>query len=90
MNNLLLFKKVTAYGSGLGFVIFLFGIIVSDFNYSNFLSLFGIGIMTASLVTLGLGVFLYLLEEVAQKSKGNHTLQPKDNLYYFLEKRTFY
>lgn len=88
--DLYIFKKATFTGNCLGFAILLFSIIKDDFSFSLVLSFLGLGIMIASMVTFGFGMFLNLLSETSDKSKGNNTYPCKDNIYYFLENKRYY
>lgn len=83
------FKRTTIMGICIGFATFLFSIFENDINNNYVLSFFGLGIMMASMITFGFGMCLHLMDETAEKSKGNNT-SSKNNLYYFLEKRTYY
>lgn len=87
--DLKLLKKATLIMNCLGFTVFLLGIIATDFNYKLVLSFLGLAIMISSMVTFGFGMFLYLMAETSDKSKGNNTYPRKENLY-FLEKQKYY
>lgn len=85
-NTLASFKKATAFGIALGFVILLFSIFESDFNINFVLSFLGIGIMIASMTTFGFGMCLHLMDETAENSKGNNNAPVNDHFYILLKR----
>jgi hypothetical protein len=88
--DLYIFKKTTYLGICTGFAIFLFSIFESALNADFVLSFIGLGIMVASMFTFGFGMCMNLMDEAADKSKGNNTSPSSENLYYFLEKRSYF
>lgn len=91
MNNqrtksLAIFKNATACGITFGFSLLLFSFIESDFNYGFILSFLGIGIMIASMTTFGFGMCLYLMDEMAENSRGKNYNPVKDHFYILLKK----
>lgn len=88
--DLYIFKKTTYLGICIGFAIFLFSIFESGLNSNFFLSFIGLGIMVASMFTFGFGMCMNLMDETADKSKGKNTSPSSENLYYFLEKRSYF
>jgi hypothetical protein len=88
--DLYIFKKSTLLGICIGFAILLFSIFKSDYNPNFILSFIGLGIMIASMFTFGFGMCMNLMNETADKSKGNNTSPSSENLYYFLEKRSYF
>ncbi|WP_040205676.1 hypothetical protein [Neobacillus jeddahensis] len=65
--SLQIFKTIAAYGGGFGIIFLLFSIFASDYNIIFGL---GIGLTTASIVFFLLGIFLSLMEEYTESSKG--------------------
>lgn len=89
--DLYIFKKSTALGTLIGFATLLLSLFVSDYNHDFMISFIGIGIMIGSIFTFAFGMCMNLMDETADKSKGNNTSPSSENLYYFLEKpRYFY
>jgi hypothetical protein len=88
--DLYIFKKTTYLGIFTGIAIFLFSILESDFNHNFMLSFIGLGIMVASMFTFGFGMCMNLMDETTDKSKGKNTSPSSENLYYFLEKRSYF
>jgi hypothetical protein len=88
--DLYIFKKTTYIGMCVGVAVFLFSIFESDFNNNFILSFIGLGIIVASMFTFGFGMCMNLMDETADKSKGNNTSPSNENLYYFLEKRSYF
>jgi glucan phosphoethanolaminetransferase (alkaline phosphatase superfamily) len=88
--DLYIFKKTTLAGACLGFAIFLFSIVESDYINSITLSFLGLGIMCASLFIFSFGMCMNLMDETADKSKGINTSPCEKNPYYFLEKKRYY
>lgn len=69
MKPLLAAKKIATYGIILGVIIFFISLFVSDFNPNYYMSVFGIGVVIASMVFFGFGMFLSLADEVADKQQ---------------------
>jgi energy-coupling factor transporter transmembrane protein EcfT len=88
--DLYIFKKTTFLGACIGFAILLFSFIESDYNGNFLLSFIGLGIIVASIFTFAFGMCMNLMDEAADKSKGKNTSPSRENLYYFLEKRSYF
>jgi TRAP-type C4-dicarboxylate transport system permease small subunit len=63
-------RKISTVGISIGLISMLVSLIVSGFNATSFVTLLGGGIIYASMVFFGFGLFLCLIEEYADKAKG--------------------
>ncbi|MBD8070584.1 MFS transporter [Bacillus sp. PS06] len=63
-------RKISTVGISVGLISMLIGLVVSGFNPAAFVPLLGGGIIYASMVFFGFGLFLCLIEEIADKAKG--------------------
>ncbi|NMD70878.1 hypothetical protein HHO41_11290 [Bacillus sp. DNRA2] len=54
------------WGIMLGLVLFIFGMIVSDFIHSHAISAAGIGVLISAMVIFGFGMCVSLMEEYSE------------------------
>ncbi|MDP4171539.1 MAG: hypothetical protein Q8906_13085, partial [Bacillota bacterium] len=67
IKTLELSKQIATYGILLGVIVFFTSLFVSDFNPNYTMSVSGIGIVIASMVFFGFGMFLCLADEISTK-----------------------
>lgn len=69
LKNLLLFKKLTGSGLLLGFIIFITSFFVSG-TISEYILSIGLSVAFSSMLLFGFGLFIHLMEEMNNGSKG--------------------
>ena len=60
-------KKIASIGILIGLVIFFGSLFASGYNENYYISVFGIGVIIASMVFFGFGMFLSLADEISSK-----------------------
>ncbi|MFC4324186.1 hypothetical protein [Litchfieldia salsa] len=63
-------RRISTIGISIGLISMMISFIVSGFNATSFVTLLGGGIIYASMVFFGFGLFLCLIEEYADRAKG--------------------
>ena len=69
LKTLLFVKKMTSVGLILGLIVFISSFFVSGIKHEYLLSI-GISIMVSSMLIFGFGLFINLMEDVTNGSKG--------------------
>ncbi|WP_078543765.1 hypothetical protein [Litchfieldia alkalitelluris] len=67
-------RTVSTIGISFGAFLVIVGLVVSGFSASSFMALLGGGIILASMVFFGFGLFLGIIEEIADRSKGESNI----------------
>ncbi len=68
-------RRVATLGISLGVILMFVGFFVSGFTtFTTFVSLLGGGVILASMVFFGFGLFLCLIEELAEGNKSEPTV----------------
>ncbi|WP_147533164.1 hypothetical protein [Bacillus marasmi] len=57
------FRSLATWGFILGLILFIIGMIVSDYIHSHAISAAGIGVLIGAMVTFGFGMCVSLMEE---------------------------
>ncbi|MBY0120354.1 hypothetical protein [Bacillus sp. S/N-304-OC-R1] len=68
-NVLVTFKRITAAGLLIGFILFLSSFFVSG-NISPYVLSIGLSIMVSSMLIFGFSLFIHLMEEMTDGSRG--------------------
>ena len=69
LNYILTFKRITGLGLLIGFILFLSSFFVSG-NMSAYILSIGLSIMISSILIFGFSLFLHLMEEMTEGSRG--------------------